>query len=195
MTSQFSDMTSLLNFFDVVLFLLSSLDTGPSFISILSLVQGLWQFLFIMDWPEIRKSKIPPSEFGPISGDWGEKRIPNSAQTSARVASFTVSELLRKNLQGGVKLSPPPRLGLRLVSNVWHTDHTSNAGWANTALEKHSLLLGFYNWYSEHVRYAHFIRCHKFFYTFFIQLVGITGFSLIQFFPFIQRNTFLGAAW
>ena len=41
MTSQFSDMTSLLNFFDVVLFLLSSLDTGPSFISILSLVQGL----------------------------------------------------------------------------------------------------------------------------------------------------------
>ena len=31
MTSQFADMTSSPNFFDVVLFLLSSLVTGPSF--------------------------------------------------------------------------------------------------------------------------------------------------------------------
>ena len=38
MTSQFSDMTSSSDFFDAVLFLLSSLVTGPSFMSIISLV-------------------------------------------------------------------------------------------------------------------------------------------------------------
>ena len=27
------------------------------------------------DWPQIRKYEIPPSEFYPISGDWGELRI------------------------------------------------------------------------------------------------------------------------
>ena len=82
MTSQFSDMTSTSNFFDVVLFLLSSLVTGPSFMSISSLVLELWQFSFIRDWPEIRKSEIPPSEFCPISGDWGELGIPNLARMS-----------------------------------------------------------------------------------------------------------------
>ena len=54
----------------VVLFLLSSLVTG--FMSISSLVLELWQSSFIRDWPEIRKSEIPPCEFCPISGDWGE---------------------------------------------------------------------------------------------------------------------------
>ena len=39
MTLQFADMTT--NFFDVVLFLLSSLVTGPSFISISSLLLEL----------------------------------------------------------------------------------------------------------------------------------------------------------
>ena len=41
MTSQFFDMTSTSNFFDVVLFLLPSLVTGPSFMSISSLVLEL----------------------------------------------------------------------------------------------------------------------------------------------------------
>ena len=52
---------------DVVLFLMSSLVAGTSVMSILSLVLKLWQFPFIRDWPEIRKSEIPPSEFWPIS--------------------------------------------------------------------------------------------------------------------------------
>ena len=60
----------IVNFFYVVLFLLSGWVTGPSFMSISSLVLELWQFSFIRDWPEIRKSEIPPSEFCPISGDW-----------------------------------------------------------------------------------------------------------------------------
>ena len=118
MTSQFSDMTSTSNFFDVVLFLLSSLVTGPSFMSISSLVLELWQFSFIRDWPEIRKSEIPPSEFCPISGDWGELWIPDLARMSliecywmlqnSRVTVFTVFELLRENKLGGGKITSPP---------------------------------------------------------------------------------------
>ena len=107
MTSQFSDMTSTSNFFDVVLFHLSSLVTGPSFMSISSLILVLWQFSFIKDWPEIRKLEIPPSEFCPISGDWGKLWVLNLARMSliecywmlqnSRVTAFTVLELLREN--------------------------------------------------------------------------------------------------
>ena len=118
MTSHFFDMRSSANFFNVVLFLLSSLVTDPSFKSISSLVQELWPFSFIRDWPEIRKSEIPPSEFCPVSGDWGELGIPNFARMSVitcyymlqngKVTTFTVSELLRENQHGGGKITPHP---------------------------------------------------------------------------------------
>ena len=42
MTSQFADMTSLSNFYVVVMFFLSSLVSGPSFLSISLLVLELW---------------------------------------------------------------------------------------------------------------------------------------------------------
>ena len=107
MKSKFPDMTSTSNFFDIVLFLLSSLVTGPSFVSTSSLVLELWQFSFRRDWPEIWKSEIPLSEFCPISGDWGELWIPNLTWLSlieecnwmlqnSRVTAFTVFELLRE---------------------------------------------------------------------------------------------------
>ena len=109
MTLQFSDMTSSSNFFDVVLFLLSSLVTGSSFMSISSLVLELWQFSFIRDWPETRKSEIPPSKFCSMSGECGKLWIPNLGQMSliefywmlqnARVTAFTVFKLLRENQQ------------------------------------------------------------------------------------------------
>ena len=51
-------MTSSSNFFDVILFLLSSLVIDLGFMPISSLVLELWQFSFIRDWPEIRKSEI-----------------------------------------------------------------------------------------------------------------------------------------
>ena len=95
MMSQFSDMTSTSNFFDVVLFLLSSLVTGLSFMSISSLVLELWQFSFIRDWPEIWKSEIPPSKFCPISGDWGELWIPNLAWMSL-IECYWQREYVRK---------------------------------------------------------------------------------------------------
>ena len=121
MMSQFSDMKSTSNFFDVVLFLLSSLVTGPSFMSISSLVLELWQFFFIRDWPEIRKSETLPSEFCSKSEDWGKLWIPNLAQMSLiecywmlqnfRVTTFTVFELLKENqLKGRSKITPAPFL-------------------------------------------------------------------------------------
>ena len=95
------------NFFDVVLFLLSSLVTGPSFMSISSLILELWQFSFIRDWPEIRKSEIPPSEFSPISVDWSKLWIQSLANMSliecywvlqnSTVTASTVFKLLREN--------------------------------------------------------------------------------------------------
>ena len=123
MTSHFSDMTSTWNFFDAVLFLFSILVTGPSFMSISSLVLELWQFSFIRDWAEIRKSEITPSEFCPISGDWGKLWIPNLARMfliecywmlqNSRVTAFTVFELWREN-QLGDKITPrPTQIGVK----------------------------------------------------------------------------------
>ena len=115
MASQFLDMTSSSEFFNVVLFLLSILVTGPSLLSISSLVLELWQLSFVRDWPEIRKSEIPPSEFCPISGDWDKLWIPNLARMSliecywmlqnSRVTAFTIFEFLRENqLEGQIRV-------------------------------------------------------------------------------------------
>ena len=97
----------IVKFFWLSFFFLPSLVIDPSFMSISSLVIRLWQFLFIRDSPEIRKSEKPSSKFCPISGDWGDWRIPNLARTSlikcywilqnARVTAFMVSELLGEN--------------------------------------------------------------------------------------------------
>ena len=119
-------MTSTSNFFDVVFFLLSFLVTDPSFMSILSLVLELWQFSFIRDWPEIRKSEIPPSEFCSISEDWGKVWVQNLARMSliefywmlqnSRITAFTVFELLRENqLWRGVKLLPPTQIRVKIL--------------------------------------------------------------------------------
>ena len=115
MTSQFSDMVSSSVFFGVVLFLLLNLVTGP----VSSLVLELWQFSLIRDWPEIRKSEIPPSEFCPICGGWGKLWILNLVRMSliecywmlqsSRVTAFVVFELLKENQLGrGGKFPPFP---------------------------------------------------------------------------------------
>ena len=113
-------------FFDVGLFLLSGLVTGPSFMSISSLVLELWQFSFIKDWQEIRKSEIPLYEFCPISGDWGELWIPNLARMSltecywmhqnSRVTAFTVFELLRENQRTGGNKTTPTQIRVKSTS-------------------------------------------------------------------------------
>ena len=103
MMSYFVGMKSTSDSFDIVVFLLSSLVTSLGFMSISPLALELWQFLFIRDWSEIRKSKLPPFKFCPISGDWGELEITNWAGMSlmksylmlqnVRFTAFIVSEI------------------------------------------------------------------------------------------------------
>ena len=94
--------------------------------SISSLVLELLQLSFIRDWPEIWKSEIPPSEFFPVSEELlVELVMPKFAQIflmkcnrmlqKARVAAFTVSELLRESQQG----PPSARLVLIRVNLVY----------------------------------------------------------------------------
>ena len=104
--------------FDVFVFHLSNLVTGPSFMSIWWLLLELWQFSFIKYWPEIRKSEIPSSEFCLISSDWCKSGIANLGRMSlikcywmlqnASATTFTVSKVWRENQQGeGVgKITP-----------------------------------------------------------------------------------------
>ena len=74
--SQFVDMTSSPNIFDVILFLLSSLVTDSNLLSISSLILELWQFSLIRDWPEIWKPEIPSQ--GSINCMHGDKRARNT---------------------------------------------------------------------------------------------------------------------
>ena len=119
----------IVKFFDIVLFFLSSLVTGLSFMSTLLLLLELWQFLFTRDWPEIWKLEIPPSDFCPIYRDWGKQGTPNLAQTSlmkcywmlqnGRVCSFYCFWVI-KGKPTLVDLTPlpplsPPRLGLKVM--------------------------------------------------------------------------------
>ena len=95
--------------------LLPSLVNGPGFTSISSPVPEIWQFSFTRDWSEIQKSEIPPSDFSPIFGDWGELGMPVWEKCywilqNAKATAFTVSELLKGNHQGGKFTAP--RLGL-----------------------------------------------------------------------------------
>ena len=128
MTSQFSDMTSTLNFFEVVLSLLSSLVTGPRFMSISSLVLELWQFSFVRDWPEIRKLEIPPVWV--LLNLWRLGRAMDtkigtnvSNRMLLHVAKFQSYSfyrfwVIKGKPTGGVKLPPPP-LPPRLELSLW----------------------------------------------------------------------------
>ena len=139
MSSQLSDMTSMSNFCDVVLFLLLGLVTGLNFMSISSLILELWQFSCIRDWPEIRKLEILPSDFCPNPRDWNKLVTPNLGRISlikfrwllqnAGVKALTVFELLRENQQIGgvrgrgkrVKLSHPhTQIRVNLKFGTWN---------------------------------------------------------------------------
>ena len=80
MASQFVDMT-LSSIFLTLLCVSLFKFRYMSIIHVISLpVFGLWEFLFLKDWPEIWILEIPPSEFCPVSGDWGKLGIPNLAR-------------------------------------------------------------------------------------------------------------------
>ena len=133
MTSQFADMTSPSNFIDIALFLLSSLVTTPSFMATSSLVLELWQFSFIRNWPEIRKSETPPSQFFPNIWRLGQVRntkfdtnvsneiLLNAAECQVySVYHFGVIKG-KPTAGGGVgdKITSPLRLGLKSKSFIF----------------------------------------------------------------------------
>ena len=119
MTSQFSEMMS--SFADAVYWLcfvfLVNLSYWPNFHVNIITGSGVVTIFFYKGLTRNLENGNTPFEFCPISGDWGELEVPNLARTSpikcywilqsARVTPFTVSELLRKNQQGG-KITPLP---------------------------------------------------------------------------------------
>ena len=104
MRSQFADMTSLSFFFDVAVFLLSSLVTGPMTIFVYKGLTKIW------------KSEVPPSEFCPISEDWSEKwKVKNEKLLNApKCQGYSFYPFRGKTK---VKIHPPlPPLPPRLES-------------------------------------------------------------------------------
>ena len=105
MVSQFANMTSSSTLLDIVMLLLSSLVTGPSFVPM------PW---LILEWAILIYKRLAMSGSCSISGDWSKLQILNLAGMSlikifwmlwnVRVAAFTVYKLLRQSQQGeGVK--------------------------------------------------------------------------------------------
>ena len=128
MTSQFSDMTSHQISYDVALFFFSFA------------FRGVMKIFFYKGLARNSKIGIPPSEFCPISGDWGEldiksgmnvcnKMLLNAAKGQGN--SFYHFWDIKGNSKGGgrarVKL-PLPRLGLKqakvqcfFFKYLWHS--------------------------------------------------------------------------
>ena len=116
--------TSWSNFFSVVVFLLSSLVTGPSFISLSLLVLELWQFLSIRDWSEIRKSGNAPVWAFPniwrLGWIWDFKFGRNVSNemllNAAKYQGYSVYRfgVTKGKLTGRVKLLSRPRTQIRV---------------------------------------------------------------------------------
>ena len=110
MTSQFASMTSSSNFFDVILFLLSSLVAGQSFtasgVTTVYFYEGLTRNLEIGNTP----LWVLPNIWRQVSYRYQiGTNVPNEILLNAakyQVTAFTVFELLIGNQQGGVKLPP-----------------------------------------------------------------------------------------
>ena len=125
---------------------------GPSFLLMLPLVLELWKFSFTRNWPEIRKSEIPPSEFCQTSGDWEE--LPNIRNTkfgakvsnkmllnAAKCQCCSVYHLwvITGKPTGGLQLHPypaPTRLGL--MENLKKKMNSTKHNYKNTQNHKNS---------------------------------------------------------
>ena len=114
----------IVNFFNVFLCVLLILLTGPCLMSLSLLVMELWRFLFIRDWPEIRKSEVPSSEFSNI---WGLELVTDTKfgrnisnekllnDTKSPVYSFYRFWVFKGKSTGCKSSSQTSRLGLRLM--------------------------------------------------------------------------------
>ena len=142
MLSKFAKMTSSSHFFDIVLFLLSILVTGLSFISISELVLEVWQFSFIRGWPEIWKSEIPSSEFCSISGDWDELEIQILAEISLIISYWLLQNARVTAVPFLIyKITPsPPKLGLNEPEDgIECESFTAISYWSFTCIRKQIL--------------------------------------------------------
>ena len=117
---------AIINFLDVVSFLLSSLVTGPSFLSISSLVLELWEFPFIRD--RTRNPKIGNTPILVLSNIWRLGRVRNAKfgtnvfdkmlMNVAKCQGFRLSQLLRENQSEG-KITPnPPTTQVRVKQSA-----------------------------------------------------------------------------
>ena len=122
MTSLFADKTSSSSFLDVAVFLLSSLVTGPSFMSISLLVLELWQFFCkgLIRNPKLGNTTDRVwSNISRLGWVRDQKfRIMFLMKSYlmlqiARFTAFTISELLRETKRGDKIPSPSPRLALK----------------------------------------------------------------------------------
>ena len=121
----------IVNIFNVIVFFLSSLFTGSSFLSVSLLVLKIWLFLFIRDWPETRELEIAPSKFHRISEDWNKLETLNligmfaiESLQNTRFTAFTVSELL--NWKPTDKLGPSAFFHhkMKAKKRPWNTSNT-----------------------------------------------------------------------
>ena len=127
-TSQFSDMTSSLIFFWRCFVSLVKFSYWSKFHVNIINGSGIMTISFIRDWPEIRKSEIPPSEFCPISRDWGKLWIPNLVRMSLiecywmlQIPGLQLLPFLSywgKTSWGGSKIihHPPPQIRVKYLS-------------------------------------------------------------------------------
>ena len=127
--------------------------------SISSLVLEIWQFSLIRDWPEIRKSGIPPSEICPISEEWNKLGIPILAGISliksywmlqnARVTAFNVSELLMENRHGerGGGGLPPTQIRVKSImsDNKFNKNNISRMIFIKIIIIKVNIIMVFSN--------------------------------------------------
>ena len=96
-------------FFDVAVFLLSNLVTGPNFMSLSLLVPELWQFSCIRDWIEIQKLEIHCSEFCTISGYQIWANVSNELLlNAAKCQGYSFWKTSSGGEGGEVKLPPAP---------------------------------------------------------------------------------------
>ena len=129
MTPQFTDMMLLSYFFDVVLFLLSSLVTGPSLMSISLLILKLWKFFFYKRLNRNLEIGLTPFSF--LANIWKQERFRDTNfgtnvsnkkfldRTKCQGYSFYCFWVIKKNSTGdrgggGIKLSHPRPSLLRL---------------------------------------------------------------------------------
>ena len=121
----------IVNIFNVIVFFLSSVFTGSSFLLISLLVLKIWRFLFIRDWPETRELEIAPSKFHRISEDWNNLGILNligmfamESLQNIRFTAFTVSELLNWKPTDNLDPSPFFRYKMNAKKRPWNTSKT-----------------------------------------------------------------------